>query len=644
MTTMDNPPTKKKKGRPSLLDLQKRALLQQQQQDQTPNPRRLSTRRNPTPLGSSPPSNSLSDADADDERAKKKHKPLLAFNPNSAPTLSPFNSGPFGSDSNAGGEDPGAALKISTFHHGSNHMSQEEILKATDSSSILHGSQVESGPTTPLPDKKLLVFILDRLQKKDTRGVFSEPVDPEELPDYHEIIQNPMDFGTVRTKLDQGAYSSLEQFEKDVFLICSNAMEYNAPDTIYFRQARSIQELAKKDFENLRQVNEDGDPKPKIARRGRPPGKSMKKSIEGSPVDRVGPQIVSETTLASGGENSNLSGTYNLRRPAPHKFRSSDALNMAPHGYLSGETGASWLPGWENEFPASVLRSDLKYGKKHFTVDENRRDTYTQALASGDEPSIFSGCEGEWKQLVAVGLQFEHGYARSLARFAANLGPIAWKVASKKIGSVLPSGIKFGPGWIGENETSRLPQFSICEREQRVQSNPASDDHSDRLLPRNTLCSKSVVPNRFSLQSGVNVESRRQLSSHNEAASVDNGACGIRPVPPFPVQQNFTNHSGMSSSTDKSVPSQMLSKASESNAIIHQMPIKHIASEEAKLPEISSGSRSSHLLGGEASWHGSSLHNKQVSYSFPSDLNVKLGAPGSPQIGLQQQPDLALQL
>jgi len=27
------------------------------------------------------------------------------------------------------------------------------------------GSPVESGPTTPLPDKKLLLFILDRLQK-----------------------------------------------------------------------------------------------------------------------------------------------------------------------------------------------------------------------------------------------------------------------------------------------------------------------------------------------------------------------------------------------------------------------------------------------------------------------------------------------
>lgn len=34
-----------------------------------------------------------------------------------------------------------------------------------------------------------------------------------QLPDYHEIIANPMDFATVRKKLDGGAYTNLEQFE-----------------------------------------------------------------------------------------------------------------------------------------------------------------------------------------------------------------------------------------------------------------------------------------------------------------------------------------------------------------------------------------------------------------------------------------------
>lgn len=34
-----------------------------------------------------------------------------------------------------------------------------------------------------------------------------------QLPDYHEIIEHPMDFGTVRKKLDGGLYSNLEELE-----------------------------------------------------------------------------------------------------------------------------------------------------------------------------------------------------------------------------------------------------------------------------------------------------------------------------------------------------------------------------------------------------------------------------------------------
>jgi bromodomain-containing protein 7/9 len=43
-----------------------------------------------------------------------------------------------------------------------------------------------------------------------------------QLPDYHDIIKNPMDFGTIRKKLDGdgdgdgGLYISLEQFEVGV--------------------------------------------------------------------------------------------------------------------------------------------------------------------------------------------------------------------------------------------------------------------------------------------------------------------------------------------------------------------------------------------------------------------------------------------
>lgn len=42
-----------------------------------------------------------------------------------------------------------------------------------------------------------------------------------------------------------------------------------------------------------------------------------------------------------------------------------------------------------------------------------------------------------------------------MAHFAAHLGPAAWKIASKKIERCLPPGIKFGPGWVGENDVTQ---------------------------------------------------------------------------------------------------------------------------------------------------------------------------------------------
>ncbi|ONM57638.1 DNA-binding bromodomain-containing protein [Zea mays] len=133
-------------------------------------------------------------------------------------------------------------------------------------------------------------MILEKLQKKDTYGVFAEPVDPEELPDYHDVIEHPMDFGTVRKKLARNAYRSFEQFEDDVFLICSNAMQYNAPDTIYFRQAHSIQELARKKFQELRDEGIPTENPIKIGQKIRPnfcTGALVKKPVLRYPDDDI---------------------------------------------------------------------------------------------------------------------------------------------------------------------------------------------------------------------------------------------------------------------------------------------------------------------------------------------------------------------
>ncbi|KAF5175594.1 Bromodomain-containing protein, partial [Thalictrum thalictroides] len=543
-----------------------------------------------------------------------------------------------------------------------------------------------SGPTTPLPDKKLLGFILDRLQKKDTYGVYAEPVDPEELPDYHEIIENPMDFGTVRKKLEDGAYANLEQFENDVLLISSNAMQYNAPDTIYFRQARRIHELAKRDFENLR-LDSDNEQRPKIVRRGRPP-KNLQKQLVKTSLERDG----LDATLTKGADGAVWSNSYNLRKTS--------------QGSRNNET-YSWLPEHKFDKTDDFLGSSMKgfwakYGKKHFVMDESRRTTYKNSLLSvvGSESSVLSTFDGETKQLLPVGLHTEHGYARSLARYAANLGPVAWRMASKKIERALPPGMKFGPGWVGDDEAQSVATASSCPfpHQQPFSLNqPLSssvvpltiESKGETLLKQelpNIAKPNRIAPSTMASSSTIvcstpeHAEASR--SKDGGLGLMNNGSGGIRPQ--FQIHHPVLNpgmngfsggfgpnpssqmgklvRPGWSSgnvSSDTSVHSRILDMASKSN-FIHSMSANHAELYNSKLPGSSSNKNSGTFMPNsihesQASigvgqyaqpyWNEALVHQKPD--SIPPDLNLRFQSPGSPSSSVRvdsPQPDLALQL
>ncbi|KAI7985152.1 Bromodomain and PHD finger-containing protein 3 [Camellia lanceoleosa] len=106
--------------------------------------------------------------------------------------------------------------------------------------------------TQQMPEKCTLELVLEKLQRIDIHKAFAHPVDSNEVKDYYKFITNPMDFGTMRAKLHEGTYTTLEQFENDVFLICSNTMCFNAPTTNYYKQAHAIHNLAKRLFNNLK--------------------------------------------------------------------------------------------------------------------------------------------------------------------------------------------------------------------------------------------------------------------------------------------------------------------------------------------------------------------------------------------------------
>lgn len=78
------------------------------------------------------------------------------------------------------------------------------------------------------------------LQRKDTQGFFAYPVNDTIAPGYSNIITHPMDFSSMKYKIDSNDYYSLEQFRDDFYLMCNNAMVYNAPETIYYKAAKKL--------------------------------------------------------------------------------------------------------------------------------------------------------------------------------------------------------------------------------------------------------------------------------------------------------------------------------------------------------------------------------------------------------------------
>ncbi|XP_047945257.1 uncharacterized protein LOC125191871 [Salvia hispanica] len=354
----------------------------------------------------------------------------------------------------------------------------------------------------PLPHKKTLELILDKLQRKDIYGVYAEPVDPEELPDYFDVIDHPMDFATVRNNLRNGLYATFKQFESDVFLICSNAMQYNAPDTIYHKQARTIQELAKRKFHKIRLTFERNDKPEQRSRSGSLSKKQIKRPLIRTGKEPVGSDFSSGATLATAGDIQNITSVVSEKAGCIDRLVEGSSFfndNNLDKGedLLSGRA----LP---SRFArrSTFVQEENRHVTYNVSQDENRRSTYNISLSQPMDrsESIFSTFDGETKHLMPVGLYSDHAYARSLSRFAATLGSVAWKVASKRIEQALPQGFKFGQGWVGEYEPLPTPVLmlencSVKEPPFFTKAQPAVEPRNFNQVPLISNASKEIPGN-----------------------------------------------------------------------------------------------------------------------------------------------------
>ncbi|CAH2049834.1 unnamed protein product, partial [Iphiclides podalirius] len=90
------------------------------------------------------------------------------------------------------------------------------------------------------PLSRLLEQLLRNLEKRDPHQFFAWPVNDNFAPGYSTIIRRPMDFSTMKQKIDDNEYKSLNCFISDFKLMCNNAMKYNKPGTVYHKAARRL--------------------------------------------------------------------------------------------------------------------------------------------------------------------------------------------------------------------------------------------------------------------------------------------------------------------------------------------------------------------------------------------------------------------
>jgi len=97
-----------------------------------------------------------------------------------------------------------------------------------------------------------LASLLTKVSSKDVNRYFAAPVSIIDAPLYYQHISHPMDFSTMKSKLESGAYSSVESMAEDFYLIWSNCMTFNAKDTPYWKEALRLKKASKSLIESAK--------------------------------------------------------------------------------------------------------------------------------------------------------------------------------------------------------------------------------------------------------------------------------------------------------------------------------------------------------------------------------------------------------
>lgn len=215
--------------------------------------------------------------------------------------------------------------------------------------------------------------IVDILKKDEDIEPFMEPVDPVELdiPDYFDIIKNPMDIGTIEKNLRDHKYETPEEFNKEMRLVWSNCMTYNPEESDIYKMAKEFSDK----FEALLQTDLD-------KRKARVQVPMMKDKVEDRAVDSEANRPVKTV------ESVNKM-TYQEKKTL------SDMIRKLPQDYLWGvweivSEGDNEKQNEELEFDIETLSTETarKLEKYVQVMIEKLNEKQKQANNNDEKPEF----------------------------------------------------------------------------------------------------------------------------------------------------------------------------------------------------------------------------------------------------------------
>ncbi|KAE8249841.1 hypothetical protein A4X13_0g5056 [Tilletia indica] len=180
------------------------------------------------------------------DRERDRKKKLLV-----AERLSSSNGSGGGGSSSSTASDPvrGAAIEREV----ESKVVEEEVPIKLDASQV--PGLAESGWTPEMdelsrkpkrgPHHNLMRHVLIEMGNHASSWPFLNPVNGEEVPDYYDVIKNPMDLSTMENKLENNQYAVIEDLVVDAQLIFDNCRRYNPPQSPYAKCANKLEKFLK---------------------------------------------------------------------------------------------------------------------------------------------------------------------------------------------------------------------------------------------------------------------------------------------------------------------------------------------------------------------------------------------------------------